>query len=43
MMRRVRRILGDPASVGLWLVLTLAGLVAAFVVGHTVWALGVGR
>jgi hypothetical protein len=31
MMRSVRRVLDDPAAIGLWLALTLAGVVAAFV------------
>ena len=35
----VRRVLGDPAAVYLWLALTFAGLVAALVAGNAVWAL----
>ena len=35
----MRRVLGDPAAVYLWLALTLAGLVAALVAGNAVWAL----
>jgi hypothetical protein len=34
----VRRLLGDPAAVYLWLVATLAGLVAGVVAGHAEWA-----
>jgi hypothetical protein len=33
----VRRLLGAPAAVYLWLAVTLAGVVAV-VVGHAVWA-----
>jgi hypothetical protein len=35
----VRRVLGDPAAVYLWLALTAAGLVGALVAGSAVWAL----
>jgi len=35
----VRRVLGDPAAVCLWLALTCAGLVAALVAGNAVWVL----
>jgi hypothetical protein len=38
MMPGVRRLLGDPA-VCTWLLVTLAGVVAALVVGDPVWAL----
>jgi hypothetical protein len=34
----VRRVLGDPAAVCSWLAATLAGVVAAVVVGHAAWA-----
>ena len=33
----MRRVLGDPAAVHLWLALTLAALVAAVVAGNAVW------
>jgi hypothetical protein len=39
MLTVVRRVLGDPAAVYLWLALTCAGLVAALVAGNAVWAL----
>lgn len=39
MMPGVRRLLGDPAAVCTWLLVTLAGVVAALVVGDPVWAL----
>jgi hypothetical protein len=35
---RVRRVLDDPAAIGLWLALTLAGIIAAFVATNAVWA-----
>jgi hypothetical protein len=38
MLALVRRVLGDPAAVYLWLAATLAGLVAALVLGHAAWA-----
>ena len=38
MMPRVRRVLGDPAAVGLWLAVTLAGVIAAFVANSAIWA-----
>ena len=38
MMTPVRRVLGAPAAVYLWLAVTLAGVVAAVVAGEAVWA-----
>jgi hypothetical protein len=38
MMPPVRRVLGAPATVYLWLAVTLAGVVAAVVAGQAVWA-----
>ena len=38
MMPVVRRLLDAPFAVGLWLALTLAGVVAAFVADGAVWA-----
>ena len=38
MMPPVRRVLGAPAAVYLWLTVTLAGVVAAVVAGQAVWA-----
>ena len=38
MMPPVRRVLRDPAAIYLWLAVTLAGVLAAVVVGHAVWA-----
>ena len=35
---RVRRVLDDPAAIGLWLALTLAGVIAAFVATRALWA-----
>ena len=35
----VRRVLGEPAAVYLWLALTAVGLVAALVAGSPFWAL----
>jgi len=45
MMPRVRRVLDDPAAIGLWLALTLAGVIAAFVATNAMlavisWAIG---
>ena len=37
-MRSVRRVLDDPAAIGLWLALTLAGVIAAFVANGAMWA-----
>ena len=34
----VRRILDDPAAIGLWLAVTLAGIIAAFVANGAMWA-----
>jgi hypothetical protein len=34
----VRRVLDDPAAISLWLALTLAGVIAAFVANGAVWA-----
>jgi hypothetical protein len=34
----VRRVLDDPFAVGLWLVLTLAGVIAAFMATRALWA-----
>ena len=34
----VRRVLDDPAAIGLWLALTLAGVIAAFVANGPIWA-----
>jgi hypothetical protein len=34
----VRRVLDDPFAVGLWLALTLAGVIAAFVATRALWA-----
>jgi hypothetical protein len=34
----VRRVLDDPAAIGLWLALTLAGVIAAFVANAAMWA-----
>ena len=36
----VRRVLDDPAGIGLWLALTLAGVIAAFVANSVMWAVG---
>jgi hypothetical protein len=38
MMPRVSRVLDDPATIGLWLALTLAGVIAAFVANGAIWA-----
>ena len=38
MMPSVRRVLDDPAAIGLWLALTLAGIIAAFVATNAMWA-----
>jgi hypothetical protein len=38
MMPRVSRVLDDPAAIGLWLALTLAGVIAAFVADGAIWA-----
>ena len=38
MMPVVRRVLADPDAVGLWLALTLAGVIAAFVANGAMWA-----
>ena len=38
MMTPVRRVRDVPAAVYLWLAVTLAGVVAAVVVGQAVWA-----
>ena len=37
MMPVVRRLLDDPFAVGLWLALTLAGVIAAFVANGAMW------
>jgi hypothetical protein len=37
-MPRVRRVLDDPAVIGLWLALTLAGVIAAFAANAAMWA-----
>jgi len=34
----VRRVLGDPVAMCLWLALPLAGAVAALLLGHPGWA-----
>lgn len=34
----VRRVLDGPAAIGLWLALTLAGVIAAFVANGPIWA-----
>ena len=34
----VRRVLDDPAAIGVWLALTLAGVIVAFVANGTIWA-----
>jgi hypothetical protein len=34
----VRRVLDDPFAVGLWLALTLAGVIAAFMATRALWA-----
>jgi hypothetical protein len=34
----VRRVLDDPAAIGLWLAMTLAGVIAAFVANGAIWA-----
>ena len=39
MMLVVRRVLDDPAAIGLWLALTLAGVIAAFVANGAMWAM----
>jgi hypothetical protein len=31
-------VLDDPTAIGLWLALTLAGVIAAFVVNGAIWA-----
>ena len=38
MMPPVRRVLDDPAAIGLWLAMTLAGVIAAFVANGAIWA-----
>ena len=38
-MPRVRRLLANPDAVALWLALTLAGVIAAFVANGAMWAL----
>ena len=38
MMPRVSRVLDDPAAIDLWLALTLAGVIAAFVANGAIWA-----
>jgi hypothetical protein len=38
MMPSVRRVLDEPAAIGLWLALTLAGIIAAFVATNAMWA-----
>jgi hypothetical protein len=38
MMPVVRRVLDGPFAVGLWLALTLAGVIAAFVANGAIWA-----
>ena len=38
MMPSVRRVLDAPAAIGLWLALTLAGIIAAFVATNAMWA-----
>ena len=38
MMPSVRRVLDDPGAIGLWLALTLAGIIAAFVATDAIWA-----
>jgi hypothetical protein len=45
MLALVRRVLGDPAALYTWLLVTLAGAVAAIAIGHAVlavvgWAVG---
>lgn len=34
----MRRVLGEPGAIHLWLAVTLAGLVIAAIVGRAVWA-----
>ena len=34
----MRRVLDDPTAIGLWLALTLAGVIAAFVANGAIWA-----
>jgi len=38
MMPSVRRVLDAPGAIGLWLALTLAGIIAAFVATNAIWA-----
>ena len=38
MLALVRRVLGDPAGLYTWLLVTLAGVVAAIAIGRAVWA-----